>query len=125
MPLKLLYIEDEVAHSGLLTRILDPAEWQVECRLSYQAALPLLEARWPDLVLLDLQLGSAPADEGLETLATIKAHYPTLPVVVTSVSDHTPWIRQAQASGAADFLRKPVDVETIGERLREIVQTAS
>lgn len=119
--LHLLYIEDELDHRNLLVWVLSDSGWEVESVATVEAARPLLEQGWPDLVLLDLHLSSAATEVGFDTLRAIKDEHPDLPVAVTSVSDFPDWSRRALELGAAAFIRKPVKIETIDAQLRRLV----
>ena len=61
------------------------AQLSFESAVSLAAAVQVLERTTPDVVLLDLGL---PDSEGLDTLKSIRARFPDLPVVVlTAASD--------------------------------------
>lgn len=122
--LHLLYIEDELDHRNLVAWVLSDAGWEVESVSTFEAARSLLQGGWPDLVLLDLQLGSVANGVGFETLQALKSEHPTLPVVVTSVSDFPDLVRRARDLGAAAFLRKPLDINTLDGNLRRLIAGA-
>jgi DNA-binding NtrC family response regulator len=121
--LHLLYLEDETAHSGLLERVLAGTEWEVKSCRSLASATPLLDEGWPDLLLMDLRLGNAPPEAGFNTLQQLKRAYPDLLIVVTSVSDFSHAIPYVQGLGAATFIRKPINIETIHSELLHLVET--
>lgn len=80
-------------------------------------ALALIEARNPDVVLLDLVM---PEVDGFEILAALRAsaafaHTPV--IVLTSATDPATKL-QALEHGATDFLAKPVDPSELALRLR-------
>lgn len=113
----LLYIEDNLSNVRLVESILARRPG-VELLAAMQADLgiDLAVHHRPGLVLLDLNLPDRP---GEEVLGRLKAEPATrdVPVVVVS-ADATPGqIRRLLASGAADYLTKPIDLE----RFLEIV----
>jgi DNA-binding NarL/FixJ family response regulator len=57
----------------------------------------------PDLLLLDLHLPDA---SGFSTLVHVRAHYPSLPVIVISAHEEAVVIQRAMAHGAAAYIRK-------------------
>ncbi|HEX4347658.1 MAG TPA: sigma-54 dependent transcriptional regulator [Vicinamibacterales bacterium] len=66
----------------------------------------------PDVVLLDVMM---PGMNGLETLRTLKAAKPDLPIVMLSGRDQAATIVEAVRLGAADYVVKPGDPEGLGE----------
>jgi CheY-like chemotaxis protein len=71
---------------------------------------PYLDARHPDIILLDLNL---PRKDGREVLAEIKAdeHLRKIPVVVLTTSTAEEDIARAYSSHANCYISKPVDLE--------------
>jgi two-component system cell cycle response regulator len=83
--------------------------------------LRLAQSDLPDLVLLDLNL---PDMSGIEVLVRLKQNPLTrrIPVVMFS-SEHDPSQRLAALqAGAADFLGRPIDDETLLARLRGLLR---
>jgi DNA-binding NarL/FixJ family response regulator len=66
-------------------------------------ALDCLEHRQPDVVIVDLALGST---SGLDLTRQIKARWPHLPVVVLSMHDTALHRQAAQESGANGYVVK-------------------
>ena len=71
---------------------------------------PYLNARTPDIILLDLNL---PRKDGREVLAEIKSdeHLRQIPVVVLTTSTAEEDIAKAYSSHANCYISKPVDLE--------------
>ena len=67
------------------------------------AAVPLIEAERPDLVILDLNM---PGIDGLETLRRVRAKGLTTRVLVLSMHDETHLVGQALSAGADGYLLK-------------------
>jgi DNA-binding NarL/FixJ family response regulator len=96
---------------------------QPDCRVSetgsFEQLQELLEARAAfDLVLLDLHL---PGRHGLSALAWLRGRYPEIPVLLISAHDAPSLIRRALADGAAGFLSKSADSETIGAAIAHVL----
>lgn len=72
-----------------------------------------------DLVLLDLHL---PGRHGLSALAWLRGRYPELPVLLISAHDDSAIIRRALADGAAGFLSKSADSETIARAIERVLE---
>ncbi len=93
------------------------------CRVSETASFEqlqeLLEADSAiDLVLLDLHL---PGRHGLSALAWMRGRYPEIPVLLISAHDDTRIIQRALADGAAGFLSKSADSETIDQAIGRVL----
>lgn len=72
-----------------------------------------------DLLLLDL---SMPGVSGLSGLITLRAEYPSLPVVIVSASDDASTIRRALDLGASGFISKSASIEEIREGISSILE---
>ena len=75
-----------------------------------ETALAELDQVRPDIITLDAVL---PGIDGLETLRRLKQRAPEIPVVMLSGHGQARTIVDAMRLGAADFLRKPFEVEEL------------
>jgi len=75
-----------------------------------ESALNELDQVRPDIITLDAVL---PGIDGLETLRRLKQRAPEIPVVMLSGHGQARTIVEAMRLGAADFLRKPFEVEEL------------
>lgn len=82
--------------------------------------LALLE-RHPEaeLLLLDLNM---PGANGFSALVHVRTAYPGLPVVVVSAREDADTIRRALGHGAAGFIPKSSDMQTLVSALRTVVE---
>lgn len=105
----LLVVDDDELNRDLLRRRLERAGFRVAVAEDGRAALSALERLQPDLVLLDLMM---PGMSGLEVLREIRAgHLAGVPVVLVSAWGHSEDIvAEGLASGADDFICKPLDL---------------
>ncbi|MCB1554353.1 MAG: response regulator transcription factor [Xanthomonadales bacterium] len=67
-----------------------------------------------ELVLLDLTM---PGAEGFSALIHLRAHHPTLPVLVVSAREEPALMRRALAHGASGFVPKSAPASRLGEAL--------
>src|SRR5690606_28247010 len=84
--------------------------FQVFAAQTGEEAVETLDHSRPDLVTLDLVL---PGMDGLETLKHLKERLPEVPVIMLSGHGQARSIVEAMKLGAADFLRKPFEVEEL------------
>jgi two-component system, chemotaxis family, chemotaxis protein CheY len=86
-------------------------------------ALELLRAGKMDLILSDINM---PAMDGLELLRQIKTQNlaPGVPVVMITTESSEEHVRQAIASGARGYIRKPFTPEQVKERVLPLIEAA-
>jgi CheY-like chemotaxis protein len=114
---RVLVVDDDPDMTGFLARLLKQQGMQVEIAGDGVAALAMIAAAAPDLVLLDVQL---PGTSGFDICRRLKASEATalLPVVlVTALEDQQSRVRGIEA-GADDFLSKPVRREELIARVK-------
>ncbi|MEO8393438.1 MAG: ATP-binding protein, partial [Chloroflexota bacterium] len=104
-----LVIDDGPADRQLLQDYLDAADYQVVCTANPGAAQEIVRTLQPDLVITDVVM---PEVSGWDVLRGLKADPQTahIPVIVISILDQP---KRGYDLGAADFLVKPVDRETL------------
>ncbi|WP_448091817.1 response regulator [Pseudomonas lini] len=70
-----------------------------------------------DLLLLDM---SMPGISGEDLVARVHSHYPQLPILVLSMHNEVPIAQRALTSGAAGYLTKDRDPETLLIAIRQV-----
>jgi len=113
---KILIIDDEF-HTGYLIKInLEAEGYEAILALSGEEGLEKARANHPDLITLDVLM---PEMDGFEVLQALKedAGVNSIPVIIISVINE---IRKKRGieMGAADYLLKPIDFESLLNRLR-------
>ena len=109
-PYRILIIEDDLGVREYLSALLERDGHAVFAAASGEEALGALAESRPDLITLDVVLEGM---DGLETLRRVKKRLPDVPVVMISGHGHARTIVEAMQLGAADFLRKPFEVEEL------------
>lgn len=71
-----------------------------------------------DLILLDLTM---PGVQGFSGLIALRAQHPEVPVVIVSATEEATVIRRAVEFGAAGFIPKSLDVDSIGSAIRTVL----
>jgi CheY-like chemotaxis protein len=103
-----LIVDDDAGIRLVLESMLACEGYTVISAANGREALAYIERELPGLVLLDLQM---PVMTGWETLATIRARWPVLPVVFMSAGLNA--AVQAAAYQADGYLAKPFDLDTL------------
>ena len=115
--LHLLVVDDDHAHRQMLREILSDFDVEVTTAENGPAALQSIQARAPDLMLLDMRM---PVLDGIETLAAMAKLQLDIPtVVLTAHADLNDAIR-AMKLGARDYLRKPIDISSLEALIQEL-----
>lgn len=70
-----------------------------------------------DVVLLDIRM---PGRDGVRLLGEIKRLYPQVAVLMLTAHINPDMVISCLAMGACDYLLKPVDAETLAEKIREV-----
>ena len=78
--------------------------------------MQLVERRRPELVLMDLRM---PGVSGSDAIATLRANYPELKLVVLSACDDRPSIDSALNAGANAYIVKSVNTSDIASVIRQ------
>jgi DNA-binding response OmpR family regulator len=121
-PNLVLVVDDEVELLDVLKAVLtEEADFRVITAAEPGLVVPLVEAAPPEVLLLDLGL---PGQSGWEVLAALRQNprFTKLPVLIVSAARdadrrvaelHDPWV---------EFLAKPVDLDTLLDRVEKLVQ---
>jgi CheY-like chemotaxis protein len=113
-----LVVDDEATVRFLLSRVLSHAGYSVEVATDGEAALQRIQARRPDLVVLDLMMPGLDGWGVLERLRKSPGHPPVL--VVSAHGDaETP--RRATDAGAGGFMTKPFALKQLVETCGRII----
>jgi len=108
----ILIVDDESNVRKVLTTLLVQGGFQATPAKDSAQALDLVRAQDPDLVLTDLQM---PGMDGMELLATLRADFPEIPVVMLTAHGSIEAAVEAMKLGAFDFLTKPFERDQVLE----------
>ena len=121
-PVRLLYIEDNLANLSLIEALLESLPgWTLIPALQGQLGVELARDHLPDLVLLDLHLPDIPGDEVLRRLRA-DSRTARLPVVVISADAMPRSVDRLLAAGADAYLTKPLDVDLFLDTVRQLLE---
>jgi DNA-binding NtrC family response regulator len=113
---RILVVDDDQAHREMLRAVLSDLGYGVDCAADGEQALLRLAADLPSLVLLDMRM---PRLDGLATLRAMRERgVMPVTIVVTAHADLDQAVL-AMKLGAADYLRKPIDIESLRELVRQ------
>lgn len=109
---KILIVDDEAEVRNLVSDVLTDEGYKTFLAADEQEAVSFLKNDQPNLVFLDLWIGS---DEsaGIKILDKIKKLYPDIPVVIISGHGTIDVAVQAIQNGAFDFIEKPFVIDRL------------
>ena len=116
-PATILVVDDTPANLRLLTTMLRDGGYKVRPVSGGEMALRAVEAKAPDLVLLDVNM---PGMDGYEVCRRLKAdpRWSDIPVLfISALTDTADKVRAFQAGGV-DYVGKPFQFEEVDARVR-------
>lgn len=115
---RVLVIDDERGLRELLEFGLEQAGFSVRSVTEGSAAMPLIEAWLPDVIVLDVML---PGSDGFTLLPEIR-QLTTAPVVMLTARTEIGEKIAGFSAGADDYVGKPFDLEELVARLRTLLR---
>jgi two-component system response regulator FlrC len=107
---KILVVEDDAGLREALIDTLEISGYVCVPAENAERAIMLLKQHKVDIVISDVQMGEI---SGLELLRSIKANYPTLPMLMMTAYATIDDAVQAMREGAVDYLSKPFAPEVL------------
>jgi DNA-binding response OmpR family regulator len=118
--LKILLVDDEEEFVTTLAERLELRGLQARAALNGEAALQMIEADTPQIVILDVMM---PGIGGFEVLRRIKAQHPQIPVILlTGRGSEKEGVKGMQL-GAFDYLMKPLNIEELIKKMQEAIES--
>lgn len=119
MSANILIIDDDPDIRGALSDTIDIfGDYATRSASNEKEALHILDDFEPDLVLLDINLGSS---NGLDLLPVIKKQYPNTVVIIMTAYRDNKYTIKALKNGADDYLLKPLDIELLLPQLESFL----
>jgi CheY-like chemotaxis protein len=118
-----LVVEDNIANQELLQDWLEAEGFEVVSVGNLQGALNALEARTPQVVLLDVQLGT---EDGLALSAWIRSNPPISHIPIIAVTAHAMMADQQRVvqAGCNACVPKPIDFKLLRGQLTQWLGSA-
>lgn len=107
---KLMIVDDEVGIQNLLKRVLKSEGYDVRVADNGESAIEQAQEDMPDLVLCDIKM---PGKDGIQTLEELKQIDEDVEVIMLTAHSTVESAVSAMKLGAADYLKKPFDIEEL------------
>lgn len=119
---RILAIDDQLYFRSFLEGLLGEEGFDVRTEPGGPGILELLERHGPfDLVILDVAMAET---DGVATIARLRERAPGTGVIVVSGVGDVRSVVAAMAAGAADYLLKPIDRESLLESVERVLGRA-
>jgi two-component system phosphate regulon response regulator PhoB len=117
---QVLLVEDDMAVAELIRLNLGHRKFEVVVSTSIDAARRCVEARLPEVVLLDWEL---PDGSGLLLLRHWRSESRTcdLPIIMLTGRSSTVDVKAATASGVNDYVTKPCAMADLTNRINKVI----
>lgn len=119
MKLKMLIVDDEPQIRKQLKLGLGGYGYEVIAAANGQEALILAAQQTPDVIILDISLGTEP--DGVEVCRRLR-EWSKIPIIMLSVHDEEKTKVTALNAGADDYLTKPFGMEELHARILAILR---
>ncbi len=109
---RILLVDDHPVFTRGLAVLLnerDDCEVVAEAENS-QKALALLEETWPNLVIIDLNLGT---EDGMDLVKTVHRRFPAVKILVLSMLDESFYAERALQAGAHGYIMKEEVIDQV------------
>ncbi len=116
LKMKILLLEDDTALASILVDYLED-DYEVDQTYSMKKALQLSEEGKYDLYIFDINV---PDGDGISLLKELRSFADSTPTIFITAFHDTKYLKSAFESGANDFIKKPFDLEELGQRILNI-----
>ncbi len=118
---KVLLVDDEPGFSSLLAQMLRMDGYDVDTAVDGQEALDKLKSSKPDAIISDIMM---PNVNGFELFEKVKLDPITrdIPFLFVTAYQDSEVLARARKIGIFGILRKPIDLDQIERRLRELLR---
>lgn len=108
--IRVLFIDDDLFLGQIVTTTLQKKGYEVMYQNSLAGAKSALAESHPDIMILDVEIGTG---NGIEAAPQLRAIAPDIPILFVSSHTDSDTVIQAISAGAVNYLRKPFDIEEL------------
>jgi CheY-like chemotaxis protein len=119
----ILLVDDSSTNNLLLESALKGLKLNIVTAVSGEAAMHLLKKRDFDLILLDVMMPGMSGYEVLEAMGR-DGKIAQIPVILVTARSKAEEEKKARDLGAADYFEKPLQLDKLVQRVKELVHVA-
>lgn len=116
-PVRVMIVDDEVEFLESLRKVFRRRHMDVTTASDGEQALNMLQNELVDVMVLDIKM---PGMSGLEVLGHVKKSFPSVEVILLSGHPSTKAALEGVRLGAAEYLKKPPDIEELAAIVRRL-----
>jgi DNA-binding response OmpR family regulator len=113
--MKVLLVDDEQKFVEALSERLQMRDLENETVFDGEEALNFVDNKEPDVMVLDLKM---PGIDGMEVLRRVKKKFPNIRVIILTGHGTDRDEEESRRIGVFDYLKKPVDIELLVNRIK-------
>lgn len=120
---RIIIVDDDRDTRELLALALESENFEVECVANGLRLIASLQLRRPHAILLDVNMSWI---DGFELCRAVKKNerFRDIPVIFISGRGEPEDKRRGQEAGAADYFVKPLDLNKLVNRIREVIPSS-
>ncbi len=119
MPVKILYVEDEMFLGKIVKESLESRAYEVIMEPDGDKVLPLFIQHKPDICVLDVMLPNKDGFAIAEEIRTIDA---SIPIIFLTAKTQTEDLVKGFQLGGNDYIRKPFSMEELIVRIENVLR---
>lgn len=105
--MRILFVDDDMSLGSIVTLALEEAGHEVHYQTSLAGIRTAVKEWRPDMVVLDVEIGT---QNGIEVMPELRAVAPEIPVLFVSSHPETENVAKALEAGAVNYLKKPFEM---------------
>ena len=117
---KIIIVDDDRETRELLAMALQMEDFEVTQAANGLRLISTLHVDQPDLILLDVNMSWI---DGFELCRAVRKNedFKDIPVIFISARSSTADVKRGIEAGAADYFTKPIELQTLIARIKELV----
>lgn len=119
MPIKILYVEDELFLGKIVRETLESRGFEVVMESDGEKATPAFKKLNPDICILDIML---PNKDGFTIADEIRDLNEEVPIIFLTAKTQTEDVVKGFNMGANDYIRKPFSMEELIARIQNLLR---
>ncbi len=119
MPIKVLYVEDELFLGKIVKETLETRGFEVIMESDGADVVRCFEDEQPDICILDVML---PNKSGFEIAEDIRKINDDIPIIFLTAKTQTEDVVQGFKAGGNDYIRKPFSMEELIVRIENVLR---
>jgi DNA-binding NtrC family response regulator len=115
---RILVLDDERDACRLIERVLSLSGHEVHAFTDYREAAEWVQRHKPDLALIDIRLRDS---DGLSFLRLMRSRHADAKAIMITGYPSAESANEAMSIGAEDYLIKPIEIDELEDRVKEVL----